>query len=105
DPRFGRTAEAGVAHSRVTRRETAGVSPESDERASVVRPVLIHPPPGGSPAGGGLEACHVDLDHLQHRVDDALGLCVVAAAHQLLELDRDDLPAEPEPVAEPAALL
>ena len=51
-----------------------------------------------------LQRLDVDLLHLQHRLHGALGAPRVGVAQQLAEPLGDDLPAQAEPVLEPAAL-
>jgi hypothetical protein len=52
---------------------------------------------------GVLQDLHVDLPHLEHRVQRALAARRVRVAQEFAHPVRDDLPAEAEPVLQPAA--
>src|SRR5437868_4473759 len=54
---------------------------------------------------GGLETCDIELDHLQHRLHDALRLGRIGVAEQFRQYPRHDLPGDAEAILQPAAPL
>src|SRR5215470_11331280 len=52
-----------------------------------------------------LQACNVNLVHLEHRLHHSLGFCRVRIAHQLHQRHRDDLPRQPIFISEPPATI